>query len=194
MIKTSNNTIADLLKENYDRVLQSVAKSGNGKVMSDYFGSMDEDFIQGYCARLEEEMFASGEAKSTIKKVFAVLIEGLQNISIHGVSVDELLHPGANIIIESADQFTLHFMNLMETSYIPKMKTYLDKLNGMNKEETKELYMETLSNGLLSEKGGAGLGYLTMRLKSLHTIDYTFTDPIDNLCGYHYVVKVDRKK
>jgi len=39
----------------------------------------------------------------------------------------------------------------------------------------KEFYMDTLGNGVANEKGGAGLGFITIALKSKTKMNYQFT-------------------
>ena len=80
------------------------------------------------------------------------MIEGLQNIYNHGSDGVGEGKIGACIVSLTPEKFSIQFMNLAQASVIPKLKSYLEKLNRLDKEETKELYMETLSNGLLSEK------------------------------------------
>ena len=38
----------------------------------------------------------------------------------------------------------------------------------------KEIYIDTLTNGEISKKGGAGLGIITMAMKSKNKIEYDF--------------------
>ena len=46
-------------------------------------------------------------------------------------------------------------------------------------QELKDLYMSVLTNGFLSKKGGAGLGFLTMRIKSENGLKYSIEN-LDN--------------
>lgn len=38
----------------------------------------------------------------------------------------------------------------------------IDKINTSNEEELKKIYRETITNGMFTEKGGAGLGFIEM--------------------------------
>lgn len=193
MINTSKDTIANLLKENYDQLLSNLSGMGTGEIIAKYFGGVSQEFIHGFTENVEQVLLESGEKKAMVKKTFAVLIEGLQNIYNHGACSESEGKIGACVLITTESSIDVHFMNLISTENIPKLKTFLDRLNGLNRLEMKDLYMETLSNGLLSEKGGAGLGYMTMRLKSGNLIDYKFTDPTDDQCGFHFKVNILRK-
>ena len=56
------------------------------------------------------------------------------------------------------------------------MKTYLGNINNHSDEELKQLYLSILKDGYLSQKGGAGLGIVTMRIKSSEDLQYRIYD------------------
>ena len=191
MINVSKDTIENLLKESFDSEVLAIADGSDNVTFAKFLGTISQDFIHSLTNEVEAQLLESGVKKSIVKKIFAVLIEGLQNIYNHGSDVDDEGKLGACIVAQTSSHYVIHFMNLADLNNVPKLKTYIDKLNSLDKEETKQLYMETLSNGLLSEKGGAGLGYMTMRLKSLNAIDYQFSDPMNDLCCFQFKVKID---
>ena len=49
------------------------------------------------------------------------------------------------------------------------MKKTISKIPGL-----KEFYMDTLTDGQRSSKGGAGLGFITVAMKAKSKIEYTF--------------------
>ena len=67
-------------------------------------------------------------------------------------------------------------VNLIDTSSIEKVSKNIEHLNTLDRPELKSLYLETLTNGQISKKGGAGLGIIIMAMKSKNKIDFkTFT-------------------
>ena len=64
----------------------------------------------------------------------------------------------------------------------------------MDRDAIKGLYMDTLSNGIMSKKGGAGLGFITMSLKSNHTIGHESIQVSDDLVFFTQNVMIDRVK
>ena len=63
-------------------------------------------------------------------------------------------------------------------------ESYLDKINLMSTEELKSYYLEILDNSFFSSKGGAGLGFLTMRMKSEQKLSYSFDKLNESLCFF----------
>ena len=55
----------------------------------------------------------------------------------------------------------------------------IDHLNTLDKVGLKSVYLETLTNGQISKKGGAGLGVIIMAMKSKNKIVYS-SSPIDD--------------
>ena len=52
----------------------------------------------------------------------------------------------------------------------------LKKINKSNKKSLKELYKEQIKKGRLSDKGGAGLGFIDIARKTGQQLMYSFLD------------------
>jgi hypothetical protein len=55
-----------------------------------------------------------------------------------------------------------------------KLNLRLNAVKSLSDTDLKKQYMDVLSNGELSAKGGAGLGFLTIALKSGNNMDFEF--------------------
>ena len=55
-----------------------------------------------------------------------------------------------------------------------KLKGRLDKINSLEPEELKAYYKEVLNNGMMSEKGGGGLGMIDIARKSGQRLEFDF--------------------
>jgi hypothetical protein len=64
----------------------------------------------------------------------------------------------------------------------------------MDPDQVKELYMEVLSNGIMSNKGGAGLGFITMALKAKSKINYESQEVSDALTFFSVNIVLERSK
>ncbi len=78
------------------------------------------------------------------------------------------------MITKDENSYYIEFGNLIPNQSLDKLKGILEKINNYSQEELKEVYVQKLANGIFSEKGGSGLGFLTMRLKSHGIIKYKF--------------------
>ena len=90
------------------------------------------------------------------------------------------------------DSFICNFSNLIENKYIEKISKNIDHLNTLERPELKTLYIETLTNGQISKKGGAGLGIIIMAMKSKNKIDYKTFSIENNLSILSLNVKITK--
>ncbi len=156
-----------------------------------YFGVFNQDLVNQFTESAENLMISSGEKKSVIKRSFGILIEGLQNSLIHGEFLNEnklvLLVVSQN---DAAWRIAIGNVALKENVY--KLESFILRLNTASDDEVKEIYTQTLSNGLISEKGGAGLGFITMRLKSKNQLNHSFLELNEDKVFFTIECIVDR--
>jgi hypothetical protein len=70
--------------------------------------------------------------------------------------------------------------NLIKNENVADLKTQLNTINSLEKEELKALYRDVLANKGFSQKGGAGLGLIEIARKSEQPIEYVFDDYNEN--------------
>lgn len=81
--------------------------------------------------------------------------------------------------------------NVIRTDMIADLSDKLDHLNQLSKEELKEIYLKTLSNDEVSEKGGAGLGLIEMARKTGNKLEYDFESIGDDLSYFYFQIKFE---
>ena len=64
--------------------------------------------------------------------------------------------------------------NYIKNDKIELVSSRIDKVNSLNKDELKEYYKQARLNSVISEVGGAGLGFIDMARKSGNKINYKF--------------------
>jgi hypothetical protein len=65
--------------------------------------------------------------------------------------------------------------NLIANSAIEKLSNHIQKVNSFSDPaELKQFYLQHLENNELSEKGGAGLGFITIGMKSGNKLETRF--------------------
>ena len=188
LVKLVNNESKQLLNKH----LQSINLDGFSSVQLAHFGELNQDIINSFTVNIEEMMTSAGDRKPLIKRVFSILIEGLQNILIHGEQLDD--EQMALLIVASNESaYRVILGNYTMRSDKDKLLVYLDRLNNMTDDQVKEYYLEVLNNGLISSKGGAGLGFITMRMKSKNALKFNFEDVSDGLMFFTISTDLLRK-
>ena len=152
------------------------AGSKEGYVVMSHFGEFSQDLVNSLSEGLEYIMQSKNAPKTITKRMFSIMIEGLQNIRLHGTKnlVNKKL--GHVMIMENEGAYSVSFGNIVDVESKHILSEHLTKLNNMDSSEVKEFYLKTLSNGVMTEKGGAGLGFITIALKAKSKIDYNFVD------------------
>ena len=150
-----------------------------------YRGSFNDD-ITDSILELTEVSLQSEEQSSKIKKrVYAIMVEGLQNITRHQDSSPEVKadHKSIFVIQKLDDKYYITTGNIIEEQNIDNIKKLIAKINKLDKDELKAYYKQVLEEGTLSNKGGAGLGLIDMAKKSGNRLSYHFKHLSGNL---HY--------
>ncbi len=156
----------------------------DGNIMLSFKGEVTSDLLTSILQIMESKMDTLDEPPKIKKKVYNILVECLQNLY-HHIDEDDAL-TAANektalfMIRKNEDgEYSIMTGNYIVNENVGMMKTRLDKINGMDKDELKDYYKEVLNNGEMSAKGGGGLGMIDIARKSGKKLDYDFL-PIDD--------------
>lgn len=158
----------------YKSLLQKYATEENRTILISHMGIFSQDLVNSLSDASESILISSNEKKPLIRRIFSILIEGLQNIRIHGGFDEDNQKNGLVILAKDENSYRITFGNIVQKIRAEKMPEKLDQLNQLNEEELKNTYLKVLSNGIMSNKGGAGLGFITMRMKSNFPLNYSF--------------------
>lgn len=173
-MSNSNIEISTQVKSTYQRIYEAVSSVDDGSIVIAHFGRFSQDLVNSISEGVENILISNDVKKGIIKRMFSILIEGLQNIRIHGGTDPQDNQVGHIIVLRNGDSFKVSFGSYATDEDKSFLTKHLDELNTKSLEEVKEFYLKVLSNGLLSNKGGAGLGFITIASKSKSTIDYNF--------------------
>ncbi len=192
MNRASANSVKEICKERYDGILEYHYKNDGAIDFVSNFGEFTQDYVNQISAEIEERMFEDGEKKVIIKRLFSIIVEGLQNIRLHGEKDNDGNQISFFIILKNDSNYFIYLSNLVLNKNIEGIKKRIEQVNGMNKDEIKELYLSVLTNGVISNKGGAGLGFITISMKSLNQLEYNFTELDDVISHYDLKITLDR--
>jgi len=174
----------DALKAIYhDLISRIVSGDSDAVLLFSHFGDFDNSKIESTIKLIESTVLESGDKRSTMKRVCGMLIELLQNISIHGAR-DRSAHLNAYLVVAKIDQrFVLYSGNLVLTETIFPLRERMDYLLALDQTELRKLYIEILCNEEYSAHGGAGLGLVTIVKRAEHHVKFE-VDSIDEHFGY----------
>lgn len=133
----------------------------------------------------------TNQSQATLqKRIYYIMVEGLQNITIHQEEIANNRefdkYPGIFAIQKNGDKYFISTGNIVANDKIESLKSKLDIINSLSPEELKKIHREILSNGSISDKGGAGLGLIEMSRKSGNKLLYSF-ERLDDEFTYFYL-------
>ncbi|NMM48613.1 SiaB family protein kinase [Marinigracilibium pacificum] len=142
-----------------------------------YEGEFTQEITKSVLSMAERNMDAIGEDSSIKRKVFNVMVEALQNIVKHSENTERDGSGRQNAIFmlgKSNNEYLITSGNACKISDVDEIKVKLEKINSLDKDGLKQLYKDTIKSGSLSEKGGAGLGFVDMARKSGKPLNFDF--------------------
>ena len=151
-----------------------------GDLILAYDGVLNTETISKLESEIESKILEKGLPKSVVKKVFFICVESLQNMLIHGHKDDGGAQHNFFVLYATPKEVKVTVANLISNTAKEKLNKDIDKINSFSDPaELKTYYLEHLENNELSDKGGAGLGFITIGMKSGNKLKATF-EPISD--------------
>ncbi len=149
-----------------------------------FSGPISQKLVTDIGAILEQKMNIEKANKSTVLRVFALVVENVQNIIHYS---DEKAMDKESADIEHGQSFGIiavgykneHYFvlsgNMIENHKVGRLREKLTTIQQMNRDELKEYYREKRRKDPDEGSKGAGLGFLEMAKKASQPLEFTFT-------------------
>jgi hypothetical protein len=127
------------------------------------------------------------------KKLYAIFVECIENIYKNTGNGQNYLDPKKKLpyirLNKENDRFCISSGNIISNKSINNLKNRLEEINHLDHEGLKSAYAEILDKESISPEEGAGLGLITIALRSGNKIKYNFTS-LDDQNSY-YEMRID---
>lgn len=152
------------------------------KTMIDYMGSISFDTMEELLNQLRSTKEFQEMKKPSRKRLYSTLVESIDNIFKYAApnSPGVIIEEGTPIICveKLGDQFTVTSGNMVLNDEIGDLTFKLDRVNQLDNEALKSLYEDVINQEADADDKGAGLGLITMALRTEDEIKYSFS-PLD---------------
>ena len=163
----------EFVQEQYEQML--LAHQQDETVLVSHYGELSQSVISNLEGNVEEKITSLEISKGPIKKIFFISVETLQNMLIHGQKTNEGEQHNFFILAKNTVNIQIISANLVSNTSIPSLEKQVNVINSFEDEKSlKAYYLEHLENNTLSEKGGAGLGFITIAMKSGNKLSVDF--------------------
>jgi hypothetical protein len=154
--------------------------TGTGKIL-EYCGQVDYNVIDQLLTKLKKSPVYISLEKTTGKRIYAILVECLENIAKHSIK-----DPGSDIKIQPNisvkklnNKIVIIASNPVAIENTGELIRRLNQVNYLKEKVLGTLYENKINKVVKPEENGAGLGFMLMKIKSGNKITYKFTR-IDN--------------
>jgi hypothetical protein len=152
----------------------------------DFSSSSNSNIIE----MLINNFLKEGEVDPSKLKNIVAIIEVLQNVSIHGKSINGSKE-GIFAIRNIDDELFIECGNFVKSENHENLKKILKSIKACSSDELENLYKQKLSASHLSEKHSGGLGLIEMARFSKNTFSYNFEETPDNQLFYSIKFKTE---
>jgi hypothetical protein len=153
-------------------------KAGNISLIN-FEGSISYATMERLLNKLRASREFQEMGKPARKRLYGTVVESIDNIFKYGVGIrgKDLANKRAPIltVIKEKDRFVVTAGNMVRNEDIEDLKFKLDRVNQLDDEALKSLYEDIINKESSEEDRGAGLGLITMAMRSEEEIRYSFT-------------------
>jgi hypothetical protein len=182
----------------HDYVFEFYRKMKINQINLIYEGEVTHQITKAFTALTEENMAKDAEPNSLQMRVFHIIVESLQNISKHAQNLkgmrEDMKGIGTFLIAKSITDYFIIAGNLLHNDDKAQVQELIDRINELDKEGLKKLHKEQMKQGKLSERGGAGLGFIDIARKSGKPLSYEFRPITDDTSFFILTTQIQRTK
>ena len=145
-----------------------------------FSGPISQDLMVELGATLKQKMKLEEAGKSTVLRVFSMVVENAQNIIHYSAEKftkeepDDELSLGIIAVGYENDRYFVLCGNMIENEKVEGLRGKLEKLKTMDKEELKQYYKEQRKKKPEKGSKGSGLGFIDMAKKASKSIEFDF--------------------
>ncbi len=157
-----------------------------------YEGDLDVEKIRMLLNEAKQKINQHESNVSIKKKLFCVAVESLDNIKKHcDLAPNNVACPCLFILERDEKHYLIKARNTILNKNILNLENHLHAINLLNKEGLRKLYAKIITNGDVSDKGGAGLGLIDISIRSGNKLVYSFEKIDDNYSCFTLIIKID---
>ena len=125
-MEIKDDLIAFRIRQFFTNCMESYVSVENRVILISHCGVFSQDLINSLVEGNEELMSSVGDKKILIKRVFSILIEGLQNIRAHGEKDENGKQIAFVLIAKEKDTYKLNLGNIINSIDVHKFFSHIE--------------------------------------------------------------------
>lgn len=172
-MSNSTHTEKEFVQKEYEQLLNEFQQKDS--VLVSHLGELSPSMISTLESNVEEKISALEIPKGPLRKIFFISVETLQNMLIHGHKNNQGEQHNFFLLVKNGVKMNVVSANLIANTAVDAIEKQINVINSFDDEKAlKAYYIEHLENNTMSEKGGAGLGFITIGMKSGNKLKVDF--------------------
>ncbi len=157
-----------------------------------YRGLFSQNIIVDILSLTEKNIFKEHDPSKVKKKVYNLMVESLQNITKHQIVNEELYlkQNGLFVLQHKGDRYYITTANLVEDCQVAPLRSKIEMVNKLDKASLKKEYRQQLMMGRISNRGGAGLGFIDMARKSGNKLHCDFRKIREGFSFFYFRIQI----
>jgi hypothetical protein len=159
----------------------------------DYTGPIDYNTVETLLKSLKKTQEFINLDKTTGKRVYAILVECLENIAKYSVKVPsgDIKTQPVITVRKNNGKIVIQAGNPVTNDRTAELIKRLNQVNYLDEQALNTLYDTRINEETKQEGNGAGLGLMMIKLKSGNEIAYKFTRIDNNYTYYELIIAVN---
>jgi hypothetical protein len=157
----------------------------NNTLLSHY-GNITPEYIDGVI----EVVNSFDEKPALIRKISFLIVESLQNVVHHSDKDSNGDTKSYFELIKNGESYTIKTGNLISKEKTEDLEKRMDCVLSSTDEEIKEKILNRLQNSEFSEKGGAGIGLLSIKKRTSEGMSYNIEVFEGDYNFIHFEIKI----
>jgi hypothetical protein len=157
-------------------------------------GNYNYQMVNASLISLRQYLEANISKKTTVRKIYSVLVECIENIYRHGHAIenDNGLKSVFGYVILGLlnNRFHIWSGNFIKNTEVDKLKEFLNTTIIANSDTLQDNYNYILNTGELSEKQGMGIGIIDIALRTKEPLKYKIVAADKNLSIFALEISV----
>ncbi|MBK7947030.1 MAG: hypothetical protein IPJ85_17735 [Flavobacteriales bacterium] len=168
-METTHNQGSTSFGEHWPKEVLDAALNGSRQdAVFRFSGKVSHSDVEALVRSTEDFSVGANDGVVVRKRLLNVLVEALENVRLHAES--ELAHTAFALLHCGPDAYRLVVGNAVPSATAELLQSRVELINGMTEADMKEHYLKLLSNSGRTEKGGAGLGLITLARKGARPV------------------------
>jgi hypothetical protein len=161
-----------------------------------YLGEFHHQITKMFTSMAEDDLDRKDEERTIIRRVYSVMVETLQNMARHSDELADKYNIGRGLFMigKKEDSYYVITSNKVSNAKVKSLEKAILEVNSATREELKDMYKKQMTDGKISDKGGAGLGLIEIAKRTRNKLIYEFLPLDENSQFFILKAEINAKK